>query len=144
MFWTIRNIFNVAIWNFLNSFSFYFIIIFNVLYKICISSLLDVSAVGVHLQGLRQGEEEKWCLIHNSRLENKLLNSKSENCNHGKTPILNLGELHSLLTRFILRVHTQRIKSKIPRKVRLIPRLRLINSVELKLTVVFLLTNVIL
>ena len=61
--------------------------------------------------------EEFGRLIDDSLVRYEFLKGKRRDGNHGETAILDLGQLHRLLTCFVLRVQPKRIKVQISREI---------------------------
>ncbi len=61
--------------------------------------------------------EEFGRLIDDSLVRYEFLKGKRRDSNHGETAILDLGQLHCLLTCFVLRVQPKRIKVQISREI---------------------------
>mmetsp|Transcript_431 Transcript_431/g.912 ORF Transcript_431/g.912 Transcript_431/m.912 type:complete len:229 (+) Transcript_431:164-850(+) len=70
-----------------------------------------------HLLKVKQRIEKSRSLIHHSHLTHELLSRKSHHRQHGQPPMLDLRQLHPLLSFLIGRVHAQRIESVITREV---------------------------
>ena len=75
--------------------------------------LVDVSGVGILLEGLEDWEEEEGGLIDDANLGNGLLDGKGEDGDHGQTAVLDLGSLHPLATVLGLGVGTEGVEAQI-------------------------------
>ena len=79
--------------------------------------LLDVSAVGIFMEGLSKRLEEDGRLVDNTNLGDKFLHGKCSDGNHGEASILQFLQLHVHLCLALLGVQAEWVKSQVASKV---------------------------